>query len=340
MEDKPDWPVVEGRYKVGDVNSPVAVCTMASVGMDFPGDKIAISGKCVTENHGIEKMVKNIISNPNIRYLIMCGKESMGHFVDNAVESLISNGVNDEKRIIGAKGGIPVLKNLKSEEIERFRKQVTVINMAGELNIDNIMGKVEELRGGTPGPLKEEAIVLNAEKNEIMEEITAEYHPLEEWVQDPSGYFEICIDPEQQEIVVDFVRDGKRVARIRGRRAEDIYHYIVKNGLVSRMDHAAYVGKELANAETSMKNNLEYVQDEPITILDHPNYAPIDMDGKRMHPLPRHGRLISVKHIEETKEAILTYIVNDREIPTINTVPAEEERFKDFLRGLGMSRVF
>ena len=38
-----------------------------------PKEKIAIYGKLKTENIGIEKIVANVISNPNIRYLLICG---------------------------------------------------------------------------------------------------------------------------------------------------------------------------------------------------------------------------------------------------------------------------
>ncbi len=331
------WPVVEGRYGTGNPDSPVAICTMASVGMKFPGDKVAIYGKCVTENHGVEKIVKNTISNPNIRYLIMCGKESMGHFVDNAIESLIKNGVDEEKRIIGAKGGIPVLKGLTDEEIERFRKQITVINMAGELDTEKVMKKAEELYNNNPGPYKEEAMVMSNEKKP--EEIIVGKTNVE-WVEDPNGYFEIFVDKDKGDIIVDYVKDDKKLARIRGKGAEDIYHYIINNNLVSRMDHSAYIGRELAKAEIALKNGIDYFQDEPLGIPQQNNNTPIDYDGKVMHPLPTHGRLISVKKIEETNEAILTYIVNDKEIPTPDTTPAEENKFKEFLRSIGMSRVF
>ena len=33
------WPPVEGRYRTGNSNSPVAVCTMASVDIELPKDK-------------------------------------------------------------------------------------------------------------------------------------------------------------------------------------------------------------------------------------------------------------------------------------------------------------
>ena len=117
------WPSVEGRYRIGNPDSPVAICTMASLDMIdiFPMDRIAVVGKTVTENLGIEKIISNVVTNPNIRYIIFCGKISKGHFVEDAIECLIKNGIDSEKRIIGAKGAMPVLKNVSEEEIETFR---------------------------------------------------------------------------------------------------------------------------------------------------------------------------------------------------------------------------
>ncbi|UCD07943.1 MAG: tetrahydromethanopterin S-methyltransferase subunit A, partial [Candidatus Aenigmatarchaeota archaeon] len=182
-----EWPVAEGRYKVGNPDSPIAVCTMASIEMDMPMDKIAIIGKCVTENLGIEKIVKNTISNPKIRYLIFCGKESHGHFVGQAMKSLNENGVDGEKRIIGAKGGMPVLKNLEIGEIERFREQVEIVDMSGEADTAKILARVNELFENNPGPF--EGGIM--ETKEEIREARAEVHPITEWVRDPQGFFTI-----------------------------------------------------------------------------------------------------------------------------------------------------
>ncbi len=71
-----NWPVVSGDYIVGDPESPVAVTTLASHNEDIPAAAgAAIAGPCKTENLGIEKVVANIISNPNIRFLILCGAD-------------------------------------------------------------------------------------------------------------------------------------------------------------------------------------------------------------------------------------------------------------------------
>ena len=63
------WPVISGDYIVGDPESLVPVTTLAShIEADLSG--AAIAGPCKTENLGIEKVVANIISNPNIMLLI------------------------------------------------------------------------------------------------------------------------------------------------------------------------------------------------------------------------------------------------------------------------------
>lgn len=60
------WSVITGDYIVGNPESPVAVATLAShIEAELSG--AAIARPCKTENLGIEKVVANIISNPNIR---------------------------------------------------------------------------------------------------------------------------------------------------------------------------------------------------------------------------------------------------------------------------------
>jgi|GEM_PF-361075 len=256
------WPILEGRYKVGNKQSPIAICTMSSVDLEFPMDKIAIAGKCVTENLGIEKIVKNTVSNPNIRYMIICGKVSMGHFVDNAIVSLIENGVDSEGRILGAKGGIPVVKNLTNEEIERFREQIIPINMAGETDVSKIMEKVDELFENNLGPFEGQAVI-----SQQIEKIDASLTPIE-FESDERGYFTIQVNLENKEIIVEHHElNGNITKIITGKSAAGIYHTIIKQDLISKFAHAAYIGKELEKAELALNENLEYEQDKDLILL-------------------------------------------------------------------------
>jgi tetrahydromethanopterin S-methyltransferase subunit A len=343
------WPPVEGRYAVGNRESPVAICTMASVDLKFPMDKVAIAGKCVTENLGIEKIVKNVVSNPNIRYIIVAGKESMGHWVDNALESLVENGVDPEMRIIGAKGGIPVLKNATMDEVERFRKQVSIVNMAGETDTGKIMERVDEYFGKPVQPIAGEAIQSSGPSR-----VAAKPHRISDWVQDPNGYFTVSVSHDRGEIEASHHEASGRVTGVfTGRNAEDLYHHVINAGLVTRLDHAAYLGRELAKAETALFNRADYEQDtglvmastrpaltQPRAIGQDSMEPTMDTDGKELVPLPTRGKLISVKKIEQTRETVLTYVVNDREFQVRNRQNEEEEHFKEFLKGCGMHRVF
>ena len=85
------WPLITGEYEVGNPESPVAVCTCGShlKGSDLLAAGAGLVGPCKTENIGIEKMVANIVSNPNIRYLIVTGMEVKGHITGQAVEAFL-----------------------------------------------------------------------------------------------------------------------------------------------------------------------------------------------------------------------------------------------------------
>jgi tetrahydromethanopterin S-methyltransferase subunit A len=140
----PDYPPEEGRYIRGNDASPVAIAII----LNCEADKIpleltklvrvgaesgaALSGTVQTENIGFEKIICNIVANPNIRYLILGGPESAGHLTGEALKALMQNGIDDKKRIIGAKAPHPFLYNIPAEFVERFRKQITLIDLQFE----------------------------------------------------------------------------------------------------------------------------------------------------------------------------------------------------------------
>jgi dihydropteroate synthase len=51
---------------------------------------------------------------------------------------------------------------------------------------------------------------------------------------------------------------------IKGKTAESVYSKIVELGLVTQLDHAAYLGSELAKAEIALRSGKEYIQDSPL----------------------------------------------------------------------------
>jgi len=259
-----NWPVSEGRYEIGNKRSPVAVCTNATVkGFELDMEKVAIQGKAVTENIGIEKIIQNIISNPNIRFLVLCGKASKGHFVGQAIVSLIENGIDENKRIVGAKGNTPFLKGINEDSIERFRKQITPIDLMGERDPEKIMAAVEDCWRKNPGPFTGKKM-----KIEKIEEIQA--FSSSDWVADPKGFFVISIDKNRNKIIAEHYMNNKISKRIVGDSAEEISKTIARLGLIGEFkqtkEHAMYLGRELQKAKIALENGLDYEQDSELKI--------------------------------------------------------------------------
>lgn len=133
------YPPEEGRYVRGNDYSPVAVCAILdtfdfAIPMELNGlvmagvdSGAALSGMLQTENIGLEKMVCNIVANPNIRYIVLCGRESAGHLAGQSLLALKENGVSDTKQIIGTSAPTPNLYNIPMELIERFNRQIVSI---------------------------------------------------------------------------------------------------------------------------------------------------------------------------------------------------------------------
>lgn len=73
---------------------------------------------------------------------------------------------------------------------------------------------------------------------------------------DPCGNFRIGIQGEEIVAVIN----GRAV---RGKRWVDVFHTILKNGDVSLLDHAAYLGAELLKAELAIRFGRSFEQDGP-----------------------------------------------------------------------------
>ncbi len=159
-----EWPQISGDYIVGDSESPVAVATLAShIEADLSG--AAIAGPCKTENLGIEKVVANIISNPNIRFLILAGAEVQGHITGQSFKALHENGADpDKKKIVGATGAIPFVENLPLEGVERFQQQLEIVDLIDTEDIGKIQSKINECVEKDPGALEEDPIVMEVDE--------------------------------------------------------------------------------------------------------------------------------------------------------------------------------
>lgn len=263
-----NWPPVTGEYFVLDSSAPVAVSTLASVALAEqlaqrkpPG--LAIVGKTETENIGLDKVIKNVITNPALQFLIVTGNEAAGHRSGQTFLSLAENGVDAKGRVIGSPGKRPLLRNVSSDEINAFRQQVQVIDLIGCENLDEISERIATLAqsaapacgcdtcSDTPAPAAVSTVTT----------ITAT-ESTDAVIMDRAGYFVVLPLADRQVINVEhYAYDDTLLHVIEGPTARALYQTIIARQWVSELSHAAYLGKELAKAELAMRHGFKYVQD-------------------------------------------------------------------------------
>lgn len=256
------WPPLPGDYFVLRYGAPVAVCALNSESLakslaERKPDGLAIAGTMHTENLGIERVITNTLSNPNIRFLLLCGedtRQAVGHLPGQSFESLFRNGIDERGRIVGARGKRPVLKNLSREEVQAFLQQVELVPMIGEEDPENVTGQIRACAVRSPGaypyPFK------NAPVDRIQ---AAEPTRL---TLDKAGYFVVYPDARTKRLVVEhYTNQGVLTCVLEGNSVGALYAEAIERQLVTRLDHAAYLGRELARAEQSLLHGTPFAQD-------------------------------------------------------------------------------
>lgn len=256
------WPPLPGDYAVIRYGASVAVCTLNSDRLmnELAGarpDGLAIVGTLRTENLGIERVVRNVLANPNIRFLLLCGEDTrqlIGHLPGQSMESLFAHGIDGKQRIVGAKGKRPTVKNLPPEHIEVFRKQVRLISMIGEHDVDRIAKTVVDCQAQGRPAFAETVSDVAVE--------TVRANEPQFYKSDPAGFFVVYPERRAARLVVEhYTNAGVLDCVVEGSTPTAVYAEIVKRGLVGQLDHAAYLGRELASAERSLETGEPYVQD-------------------------------------------------------------------------------
>lgn len=256
------WPPLPGDFTVLDAGGHVAVCTLTSKGLldrivaARPAN-VAIAGSLYTENLGIERIIRNVLANPNITTVVICGADSeqrVGHLPGQSFLSLAAHGVDERGRIINAEGRRPVIKNLSRDAVETFRSRIHVVDLVGADDIDRVMKAV----AGIPAASEPARFDGGTDHGPRL----IEARPAGRLVLDPRGYFIIFPDRSRRRILVEhYANDGTLAHVFAGEHGEDLWSTVIAQDLVSRLDHAAYLGKELARAEQALGTGEPFVQD-------------------------------------------------------------------------------
>lgn len=261
--DPDGWPPIPGEYHAMCTGSecPVAVSTLGDgrladdLATDAP-EELCIVGETRTENTGIEKLLKNVITNPTLQVLVLAGPDPDGHRSGETLKALLDSGVSEGMEITDAPGRRPVLANTTTEEVRAFRDQITVVDRIGCSDPATILETVAEAAetACTCGECLPDATA-------ITDTPPIEADPTDPVEMDPAGYFVVIPRPEEGTIVCehyDYRHTQQHV--VEGASAEDIYRELIERDLVSRLDHAAYLGAELAKAELAVSAGYDYEQ--------------------------------------------------------------------------------
>lgn len=141
-----DWPLFfKDQLEIGNRESQVGICTLWTEKEKIM-ERIGKEEYCVIGNlytaMGINAMIKNILANPRIRYLVLCGKDM--NKSGEALVSFMKNGIDSKRKIVGHEAYID--SSVPIDLVEKFRSNVKLIDMRErEDEISNKISSLPEL---------------------------------------------------------------------------------------------------------------------------------------------------------------------------------------------------
>jgi tetrahydromethanopterin S-methyltransferase subunit A len=158
-------------------------------------------------------------------------------------------------RIQGAQGKWPVLKNVSRAQVEAFRRQVVLRSLIGVTDEEQIAGAIADCARLATEPL------ADAAPDAASPATIAAVEP-SLLVSDPAGFVVVYPDARRDRLIAEhYTNAGTLDCVVEGRTPAAVYTELIARSFISRLDHAAYIGRELARAERSLATGEPYVQD-------------------------------------------------------------------------------
>lgn len=265
---EPEWPISFGAYHVLDPQAAIAVCTLASeslmeeIAARHPAG-VSVVGRVFTENFGVEKVVANVVANPSLRVLVLCGTESR-HKVGETLLALHAGGVDAEGRVVGSSSPLPIVRSLSAEAVRLYQQKTEMVDLRGEEEIDAILAEIGRLAARKHEPWSER---WEAPVPVLRFGVGGGAGMGGRFSPDPTGLFLIGIGPSGKTIHAEhYTREGVMDKRVIGERAEDVARTLLEENLVGDVRHAIYLGRELQKAETAIRLARQYEQDRDVEL--------------------------------------------------------------------------
>lgn len=141
---------IEDEYYLG-AGKEIAICTLSSLNLltQISGDqylmeKIAMVGRLLSENKGIDAIIKYSARNHCLRHIVVCGIDTRGHLAGHSLLSLYRNGIDFQGRILNSKSPRPQI-TISRTEVENFRKRVHIYDLFEITDLDTIKEHVNKI---------------------------------------------------------------------------------------------------------------------------------------------------------------------------------------------------
>ena len=138
---------INEEFYLGNFNSSVTIYTLSSIDLlkNFANseilNQISIVGRLLSENKGIDFIIKYVNKNPKVNTIIVCGKEVWGHKSGHSLFQLHKNGTDQNNRIINSTSPDPFLTVSKSE-IKYFQDNVNLVDLINITEFELILKKI------------------------------------------------------------------------------------------------------------------------------------------------------------------------------------------------------
>ena len=154
-----NWPIYfRDTLKVGNLESEVGIATLWTPRQLF-ADTLDPNDYCLIgqlySKEGLNYIIRNILANPRIRYLIICGADLSGS--GTSAVSFFEQGITDGFQVVGVENA-PIHREISPEAIAAFRANVKIEKLIGEVRPNVIREKIRAWQATGQGFFREPEI--------------------------------------------------------------------------------------------------------------------------------------------------------------------------------------
>jgi dihydropteroate synthase-like protein len=234
----------------------------------------------LARENGAEKLIADLIVEPLLKPGLMNSLESFRLFHEQSPKIPLLFGMGNVTELIDADStGVNAAIASLAAEVGSNMLHIPEHSVKARGGVQEAvkasrMMWIASRRGSLPKDLGVDLLVLKEKRwkeeqyNRCLEDSVNIIFgvPEEGFNPDWKGYFKVHVDREKGELVALHFPVGENQPDIiiKGRNSRKVYKTIIREELVSKLDHAAYLGKELEKAYIALKLGRSYVQDKPL----------------------------------------------------------------------------